>query len=234
MNKPIYELDLPKGTKWSKTNILAGFHKFFAENNRLPTAHEIDAIPYLPSSRQIQRKFGGLQELREELGFKIRSFSEGEIRRQKAIEINVKGHRYENYLQDELVKYFGEEFVHNEKSFKTTRAKAEGIMRVDFYVYSSKGSFAVDIFHSQDKYSLIGSINHKLKIYTGLKYKIYLVLYTDNLNQEQLQVLLKGRRSPTAENIEIVCYDYFLSEIISKWTPYPSLESMYEAYKRTS
>ena len=45
-----------------------GFERFVQENGRLPSAVEIDAIDYLPSSRLIQRKFGGLERLRGALG----------------------------------------------------------------------------------------------------------------------------------------------------------------------
>jgi hypothetical protein len=49
--------------KWNNENIKAGFDRFITENGRLPTAYEIDDCSYLPSARQIQRRFGGLSNL---------------------------------------------------------------------------------------------------------------------------------------------------------------------------
>ena len=51
--------------EWTTERIKDGFERFRKENGRLPIASEIDSLEYLPSARQIQRKFGGLEKLRE-------------------------------------------------------------------------------------------------------------------------------------------------------------------------
>lgn len=230
MKRPSFSLTLPEGTKWSKTNILEGFHKFIKENNRLPTAHEIDALPYLPSSRQIQRRFGGLQSLRKELGFDVVSFTQGEARRAIAIEINKKGHEFEYILEQPLIKRFGAAFVHTEKSFSANNNDHRNIIRVDFYIYAINGNFAIDIFHCKDKFSLVGSINHKIKVYSALNRKIYLVLYSSEYSQEDIDAILARKRVVIPKNIEVVTYQNFLERKISLWEPYPALETLYSAY----
>lgn len=55
--------------KWDKEKIKEGFENFYKENGRLPTAPEVDNLDYLPSSRTIQRSFGGLQKIRKDLGY---------------------------------------------------------------------------------------------------------------------------------------------------------------------
>ncbi|MEK7076488.1 MAG: hypothetical protein AAB941_02410 [Patescibacteria group bacterium] len=49
--------------KWDLNKIKAGLEDFYNLNNRYPSALEIDKYPLLPSSRQVQRKFGGLKDL---------------------------------------------------------------------------------------------------------------------------------------------------------------------------
>ena len=50
--------------KWDLNKIRYGLEEFYKLNKRYPLALEIDRYPLLPSSRQVQRKFGGLKELR--------------------------------------------------------------------------------------------------------------------------------------------------------------------------
>ncbi|MCA9342635.1 hypothetical protein KC950_01320 [Candidatus Saccharibacteria bacterium] len=52
---------------WTKDELRAGFEKFKNINGRYPTSHEIDSFPYLPSARSIQRTFGGLVEIRQQV-----------------------------------------------------------------------------------------------------------------------------------------------------------------------
>ncbi|MES2971937.1 MAG: hypothetical protein V4702_06475 [Patescibacteria group bacterium] len=49
----------PKGI-WTIEEIKAGFEAFVKDYGRYPTALEIDAYEFLPSSRSLQRSYGGL------------------------------------------------------------------------------------------------------------------------------------------------------------------------------
>ena len=67
LKKQLKQGDSTKGIDiWTKENILNGLRKFFDDTGRYPTATEIDQNEYLPSSRQIQRAFGGLRNLRKD------------------------------------------------------------------------------------------------------------------------------------------------------------------------
>ncbi|OHA45886.1 MAG: hypothetical protein A3A80_04405 [Candidatus Terrybacteria bacterium RIFCSPLOWO2_01_FULL_44_24] len=46
---------------WDLEKIKQGFDLFYKENGRYPTTFDVDDYKYLPSSRQIQRNFGGLK-----------------------------------------------------------------------------------------------------------------------------------------------------------------------------
>lgn len=54
---------------WTQEKLKIAFERYIAEYGRLPTAPEVDLTDYLPSSRQIQRSFGGLKKLRQALGY---------------------------------------------------------------------------------------------------------------------------------------------------------------------
>lgn len=73
--------------------------KYYNEFGRYPTAHDIDLYPYLPSSRQIQRRFGGLPELRKQLGIQITDYTRGRTRSNKAAIIGKRGLNYEKDIQ---------------------------------------------------------------------------------------------------------------------------------------
>ena len=97
---------------WTIESIKSGFERFRIEHGRLPTAPEIDTLDYLPSSRQIQRKFGGLEKLRTLLGYADTHFGKGIFRTQIANRIGIKGRQVELMLEKILRKKFGEVFVH--------------------------------------------------------------------------------------------------------------------------
>ncbi len=63
--------------KWTVNKIRDGFEKFYELHSRYPTAHDIDDFHLLPSSRQIQRKFGGLTNLRKVIGLEIVNYGRG-------------------------------------------------------------------------------------------------------------------------------------------------------------
>ena len=100
---------------WSIQKIKEGFEKFERDNGRLPTAPEIDKLDYLPSSRQIQRKFGGLEKLRQVLGYKDTNFGRGAFRSEIANRVNRRGRDVEIQLEKILSNKFNEVFVHTEK-----------------------------------------------------------------------------------------------------------------------
>lgn len=51
--------------------IKQNIERFYQEYNRFPTSHDFDTTSYLPTARTIQRKFGGLVKLRQELGYAV-------------------------------------------------------------------------------------------------------------------------------------------------------------------
>ncbi|MGD0855520.1 MAG: hypothetical protein ABSA18_06910 [Dehalococcoidia bacterium] len=64
---------------WTWSVLKEGFERFFTENGHYPSALEIDSCPYLCTSRQIQRKFGGLPKLKMSFGIQESNYSVGFI-----------------------------------------------------------------------------------------------------------------------------------------------------------
>ncbi len=122
-------------------NIRDGFDRFNREHGYYPSAEEIDNCPYLPSSRQIQRKLGGLRKLREVLGlsdFDYRTGNRRQVVIGKFLKLSIDA---EKETREFLDKRYGEICVHEEKKY------GEGRNRVDFFVYA-KDNFAVEVFNT--------------------------------------------------------------------------------------
>jgi len=102
---------------WTDEAIKKGFERFFAEHERYPTTPEIDSSHYLPSSRQLQRRFGGVPVIRERLGLPISDFTKGSARSEMAINIGERGRKEEQIIYKILTDYFGEVFIHGQKPF---------------------------------------------------------------------------------------------------------------------
>lgn len=197
-------------TKWTKENIKEGFEKFYLEYGRLPIAPEIDKLDYLPSSRQIQRKFGGLEKLREVLGYKDTNFGRGLYRSNLAHRANRKGRETELELEKILRKKFNEVFVHTERIFDNSKN------RVDFYIYSPSGNFGIDIFYTNTMQDLQKNINVKIDKYQKFPNDLYLVVANPIFVQEELDSY-SGRKSKTLPpNTSIITLETLLKLIRKK------------------
>ena len=190
---------------WTIEKIKEGFDKFFKENNRMPTAEEIDGLDYLPSSRQIQRRFGGLVKLREELGYKDTDFSKGENRSNIAFKIGKRGLEKELEMEYHLTKHFGEVFVHIQKRIDN--------IYFDFWVYSPDEIFGVDIFYPDSKQSLSKIVNYKGKLYDEVKNNVYFVVANTEYAQELLDELLSNKKFPIKDNLKLYSWNSFLEKI---------------------
>lgn len=174
-------------TKWTIEKIKSGFEQFYKENGRLPTAPEIDSLPYLPSSRQIQRGFGGLERLRKKLGYEQTNFGRGIFRSNIATKSNKQGRDSEIKLEKILKEKFHEVFVHTEKIFDDTKN------RVDFYIYSPDGNFGIDIFHTGTMRDLQKNINLKINKYKKFPETLYFVVDSKEFTQEMLDASIKNK-----------------------------------------
>jgi hypothetical protein len=196
--------------EWTIEKIKEGFDRFLLENGRLPIAPEIDSLDYLPSSRQIQRKFGGLEKLRTIIGYTDTHFGRGSFRREISNKTGVKGRSTEIELEKILKEKFGEVFVHTEKIFEDLK------YRVDFYVYSPDGNFGVDVFYTETMRDLQKNINIKINKYQKFPCQLFLVVGNDEFKQESLNEYMANKRKSLPQNTTIFAFQSLIDFIKTK------------------
>lgn len=192
--------------KWDIEKIKAGFDKFLKENGRLPIAPEIDRLSYLPSSRQIQRRFGGLKELRKTLGYPDFDFGSGESRKKIAKRTYKQGFDAEKLVEQFLVSKFGEVFVHVEKRF------VENKNRVDFFVYNPSLNFAVEVIQPGSFRDLQKNVNLKIDRYRKFPYILIFLVANDNYSQKRVDNWINNKRKALPENSKV-----WTLEVFKKW-----------------
>lgn len=195
---------------WTIEKIKDGFEKFRREHGRLPIAPEIDRLDYLPSSRQIQRKFGGLEKLRSVLGYGDTNFGKGKYRSQIAFRTNKKGREVELELEKLLRRKFNEVFVHTERIFDDSKN------RVDFFVYSPSGIFGIDVFYTDTTQDLQKNINIKIDKYLRFPYQLFLVVANPKFSQEQLDLYSRDKRKKLPPNTQILSMRSLLAQLETK------------------
>jgi len=173
-----------------------GFILFQKEYGRFPTALEVDSFPHLPTSRTIQRSWGGLEKLRKQLNLQITNYTKGQYRSNKSHDIGQRGWNTENKIEEILQFRFGEPFVHTQKRF--------GHVRADFYVYCPNGNFAIDVFCYEAKHSFLAEINFKQKTYNNFPCKIIFLAINSNFNQTQINNWIKNKRNTLPVNISVM------------------------------
>lgn len=192
---------MPSEIKWTLDKIREGFERFKVENGRLPISPEIDKLDYLPSARQLERRFGGVRKLRAMLGYKETDFGRGEYRRAISVRTGKRGRDAELELEKKLREKFGEVFVHTERIFDDSKN------RVDFYVYTPSGNFGIDIFYTNTIRDLQKNINLKIDKYHNFKEPLYFVVGNDGFDQKTLDDYVNSKKKALSNVTEIVNLD---------------------------
>ena len=177
---------------WNAKNINAAIQKFQKENQRYPTARDFDTCEYLPTSRQIQRRFGGLVSLRRHLGLGCpENFTKGQHSSNRAHTIAQRSNLLEKNTYSFLVNLFGKYFVHREFLFDANKR-----VRTDFFVYTTSGGFAVDVFYPKDRYNLIGCLNSKLRTYDRdlvIDYPVIFLMLNEEVSRNEINGVLEAK-----------------------------------------
>jgi len=190
---------------WTVKKIKDGFEKFYEAHKRYPTSVEVDEYPYLPSSRQIQRRFGGLPQLRRQLALGgPEDFTKGEYSSERARTINRRAHILEKEVYAYLVVVFGKPFVHREYFF-TDDART----RTDFFIYHENGNFSVDVFYPKDRRNLILCLNSKLRTYRKiplLQYPVIFLMMNSDLGEEDIRDILAHKKNPLSSYQNVMTF----------------------------
>lgn len=194
-------------------NIREGLERFNREHGHYPTADEIDSCRYLPSSRQIQKKLGGLKRVREILGLHDHDYRRGS-RRQVAIDKFLKlSTTSEKETREFLDKRYGEICVHEEKRY------GDGRNRVDFFVYA-KENFAVEVFNTYSLRNLGKNLNSKLHKFNDFPFKLYFVVTGGEFSQTSIDALMSHKENlPLPANMKCLTIEEFKKECFDKLPP---------------
>lgn len=188
---------------WNLENIKVAIEKFNMENGRYPTAKDFDSCNYLPWSRQMQRRFGGLVELRKILKLNCPTdYTKGKHGSDRARTITIRANMQEKEVYKLLVGMFGKPFVHREYLFDDSKR-----CRTDFYVHTRSGGFAVDSFYPKDRYSLIGCLNSKLGTYStdlALDYPVIFLMLNKNIGMDIVEQVIGSKTNKLASYQKIM------------------------------
>lgn len=197
---------------WKLEDLKKGIDRFYLENNRYPNHQDFDKSNYLPSSRWIQIKFGGLVAVRKKLGYQDIHFGHGEFRTMIAKRINQDGLDLEHKVEELLINRFGEHFVHIQKRIGKLR------QRLDFFVYCMDENFGVDVTNvTGDFRNAETNINIKIGRYKDLKMPIFIVV-ASMFNQAKINRWLGRRTTFLPQNFKITTLPNF-NKIIKMYRP---------------
>lgn len=206
--------------KWTLEKVKEGFEKFYELHKRYPAAYDVDDFDFLPSSRQIQRKFGGLVNLRKLLGLKIENYTQGDERSTKIADFNSRGRKYENILYGLLKQKFDEKFIHVEKPIPKENGNDlcgtyNSKDRYDFYIYAKPNNFAIDVFCTVDERGVINIMNMKENKYlkSNIRDILYFIYFGDNVNQDRIKKWQEKRKNKLPSNWKIMNLEDFKKEL---------------------
>lgn len=183
--------------------------KFF----KYPSTLDFDKVDFLPTSRYIQRNFGGIVKLRGLLKLDaISDYTKGEYRSCIAKAGYHRAVKYEEVFYNYLISKIPEVQVHEHKIIRP------GNICCDFFIYTnSQQGIAIDLFYAQDIFSLARVINIKLKRYSNLKISVYFILIENLiLSQDQIDLLMQNRKLLLPKNIKVITEKLFKQNIMPK------------------
>jgi hypothetical protein len=206
---------MPK-VKWTVEKVSEGFKLFFNEYGKYPTANEIDDYEFLPTSRQIQRSFGGLISLRKIIGLPIEDYASGSERSKVAQYLNRRGRSCEYTVLDLLQRNFKEHFIHIERPVNVN-FNMNSKDRFDFYVYANPVNFAIDVFATRDIRCFIKVMNIKEKKYKNVATRgdcLYFVYFSSYDLKSKINGWLSRKRASLPDNWKILNFDQFKEELV--------------------
>lgn len=181
------------------------FQEFFDSTGRYPTQNEISKNLGI-SARTLQREYGSLKTVRSLIGLETLDFTTGKERSNKAsksFEISI---TEQNRIYKKILPIFKEYYIHREAPFADTARQ-----RSDFKIFHKEGGFYVDLYYASNYENMIGCINAKLKKYNpDLIFAEIILINTNKALDNEIERLIKNRKSPLPENIRLMNEKEFL------------------------
>lgn len=195
--------------RWDLEGIRKAIEKFRTEFGKNPTTRDFDRCIYLPSSKQMQRRFGGIEKMRAGLNLEgPLNYTKGEYRSQRAKKIKQDSYKIEAELYDYLINIYSEIHVHEQKRLRP------GNVASDFFVYLNHNTgYAIDVFQAEDLFALRAVANIKVKRYEGLKdFNIYFVA-VGNYSQNEVNRMMENKKNLWPGNIMVLTLENFKENI---------------------
>lgn len=199
-------------TYWTLDLVGESIKRFLDEHGRMPTAYDYDECTYLPGSRYVQRNFGGLVKLRQDLDLDGPSdFTTGEFRSAVAAKMFANSKIYEEEFYLYLITIFPEIRVHEQKRLRP------GNIASDFFIYTSDTSgFAIDLFYAENLKNVSKIITIKRKRYDHLtQIPIFFVIINDSIQQSDVNRMLENKKIQMLDHIQVYTELYFKENLQS-------------------
>ncbi|MBH1980849.1 hypothetical protein I8H89_05015 [Candidatus Saccharibacteria bacterium] len=181
---PKFTISTRRARTWDLAKIKSGIDEFVAIHGVMPTSADFTNANKLPSARNVQRMFGGLEQLRKQLGYKEQNFTKGGLRQVIAHESNLRGLGAEDAFEPLLIEKFGEPYVHVQKRYYKGSKN-----RYDFFVYAKNRVFGIDIFTTSRLEYISNNVRHKVLRYKNApaELSIFFVLIGEEYKSEDLR-----------------------------------------------
>lgn len=200
--------------------------KFISEHGREPTHRDFDRCQYLPSARTLQRRFGGMTAVRQDMGIKAR-YNSGEYRRKTMKRVLARTRQYEMEIFEKLYKRY-----HDWENFSTTVDRAvayqkivskDGVwseQRCDVMIHNQeRGHYEFfDMFFPSDMHSFGGCVGVKrrklerfpVRVHETDTFNVTFVCMNPAITQEMID-----SRNINSGGYRVVSYQTFMEEWLS-------------------
>ncbi|MFH1535198.1 MAG: hypothetical protein ABIF80_04415, partial [Patescibacteria group bacterium] len=170
---------------------------------------------YLPNVKTLERNFGGITNVRKQLGLSNIDYSKGKDRSKKSKFLQKQGFEAEQAVYEILADYYHEPFVHNQARV-IVKNKA---LNLDFLVYHTTGKYAVDVFFPDDERGrFTNNACVKFNTYGDFQYKVYLVVFNPKITQDDIIRVDHSIKKNRNENSILVHITEF-EKVIYKYIP---------------
>lgn len=185
------------------------FEKFFQEHGHYPSGSEINASSDFPSVRFFDRNHGGLTGVRNALGLPVIDNRKSDERREVAQVCYERAYQDNDKIYVYLRSIFGDTYTHSRDFIPGTKRSV-----CDFYVFSPKGNFFVEVLSPSSKPSFQNCLNLKLKKYPTQSESsepvIFLQMNTE-LSSTLVASLVANKKNKLPDNFKVMCVDEFKS-----------------------
>jgi hypothetical protein len=194
---------------WTKERVLQALRIYVDTHGRYPSAHEIDDHPHFPSSKHIQRQFGGLVALRKELGILPHNDLTKSTPNQERL--GATKHRYDE-AHGRLGAILATALAKGTAEADTTLTD-DHRTKMEFRVMHATGVTLVTMVAPKDSRTLIGCLRSKERTCTqiGLSGN-HIIIVAANTSREELSTIMKRRTRKLAKHIRIMS-----EEEIAEW-----------------